>query len=213
METICLNRGGWFAEMVQTGASSGMKYLLTTVSTVSLLVTVGTGACADDLYQLQQHRINGSLISNPVINYVAAARIVRTPVEDLKRIREVLSPAVSDLAKCFKVSRQTLYNWLNGEQLSPDHLVRLNDLAVAADMVAESGQSFSGYTLKRKILHGKNLFEIVQDGGSAKEAALLLLNIVKQESSQREFLSARLAGRSASQDFGDSDLMQENDKV
>lgn len=179
----------------------------------SLLVTAGTGAFADDLTRLQQQRPNDSTISNPVKIYVVETIAIRTPAEDMARIRDILSPAISDLAKSFSVSRQTIYNWLNGEQPTPEHTTRLKDLAHASDMFTEAGILVNGILLKRKVTGGKNLLEIVREGGSARDTAQLLLQIVRRETSQRERLAARFAGRTASQLSADTDLMAENDAV
>jgi len=212
MDTVSSNMGGWFPKNIQTGSVCGMKNLLV-ASTVGLLISTGTGAHTDALAQMQQQKLRETLISSPSIDYISEIRIARTPVEEIERVREVLKPAISDLAKCFQVSRQSIYNWLNGEQPSFIHLATLKDLALAADILSNSGFSISGYTLKRKITNGRNLLEVVQHGGSASDAAHLLIQILNKETTQRESLSARLAGRSMSQDFVDSDLMQENDNA
>jgi transcriptional regulator with XRE-family HTH domain len=214
MEISLPSSGGWFADkLTSTGALSGginiSKYDLVS----NLLERTGTGAFLDNFRRLRQNRFQKSFLSSPVMEYVVEEKYIRSPVEDLQRIREILQPAVSDLARCLKVSRQAIYNWQNGEQSSVNHAAKLNDLALAADMFAESGKPVSGYILKRKIVNEKNLFEVVQDGGSAIGAARLLLHIIGREASQRELLSARFAGRSASRSFDDSDLMQTNDKV
>lgn len=214
METTYYNRNGWFVDrQTSTGASSGLINFPKCVLAVGLIVSTGTGAFADDLSRLQQHRFNESFLSNPIQNYAVQAKYARTPAANIERIREVLAPSMSDLAKSFKVSRQTIYNWLNGEQTTPEHAVRLQDFALAADIFAESGKSATGNLLKRKVFNGKNLIEVIHDGGSAKDAVQLLLQIVKRETSQRELLSARFAGRTTSQNSADSDLMAENDAV
>lgn len=214
METAYSNRGGWFSDrQSSTGASTGLINIPKYVMAAGLILSAGTGAFADDLSLLQQNRSNESIISNPVKHYAVAAACVRIPAEDLKRIREVLDPAVSDLAKCFNISRQAIYNWLNGEQPTSEHAEKLQDFAFAADMFAESGITISGTLLKRKVYDGKNMFEVIRDGGSAKEAAQLLLQIVRRETSQRELLSARFAGRTISQSSADSELMAANDEV
>lgn len=214
MDTTYSNRGGWFSDIqASTGAPSGLINIPKYVLAVGLIASVGTGAFADDLSRMQQNRLNASIIYNSIPNYAVEAAYIRTPIEDIERIREVLAPAVSDLAKSFSVSRQTIYNWLNGEQPKPEHNVKLRDLALAADVLAESGKSVTGNLLKRKVFNGKNLFEVIHDGGSAIEAAQMLLRIVRRETSQRELLSARFAGRITSENSADSDLMAANDAV
>lgn len=214
MEAAFSNRGGWFAEQqTATGALSGVVSVSKYFLVAGLLVCAGTGALSDDHSRLQRGRLREPLPASSAMNYATEAEYARTPVEALQKIREILHPAVSDLAKCFKVSRQAIYNWQNGEQPSTEHATKLNDLALAADIFAESGKPVSGHILKRKIVNGKNLFEVVQDGGSAVETARLMLDILGREAKQRKLLSARFAGRSASQGFDDSDIMPANDRV
>jgi hypothetical protein len=209
MGTALCNRGGWFSDnRTSTGAVPGMVLLV-----AGLIACTGTGSLSNDIKILERVPSPRSFLSSSVNNYDVQVKYVRTPNEDLLRIREIFKPAVSDLARCFKVSRQAIYNWQNGEQPSIEHADKLRDLALAADMFVESGKSVSGYSLKRKIVNGKNLIEVVKDGGSAIDAARLLLHILGQEEGQKKILSTRFTGRSASQSFADSDLMQENDKA
>ena len=215
METVYSNRGGWFSDRQNsTGASacylSGIpKYMLL----ASLFVGPGTGALADDISLLRQDRKNESIISNPTKIFIAETKSARTSAENMEQIRKVLSPAMSDLAKSFNVSRQTIYNWLNGEQPTPEHTARLRDLALVADMFAEAGVPVNSVLLKRKVIKGKNLFEVIREGRSARDAAQLLLQIVRSETIQRERLAARFAGRKVFQPSADSDIMAANDEV
>ncbi|MHB1378282.1 MAG: hypothetical protein ACYDIB_01100 [Desulfobulbia bacterium] len=211
METGYPNQGGWFNDRSpSTGAPSKLSSI---VLAASLLVSTGTGAFAHNISRLQQQHSNASSISNPVKIYAVEVISERTTTENMKRIRDVLSPAMSDLAKSFNVSRQTIYNWLNGEQPTSGHTARLKDLALAADMFNEAGILANGTLLKRKVVEGKNLFEIVHEGGSARDAAQLLLQIVRRETNQRERLATRFAGRTVSQYSADSDIMAADDKA
>lgn len=214
METAYSNRGGWFGDRqnstgVGSCSSSMPKYILAAV----LFASAGTGAFADDLSRLQQYRKNEPIISNPIKNFAVETKSARTSAEDMEQIRKVLSPAMSDLAKSFNVSRQTIYNWLNGEQPTAEHSARLRDLALVADIFADAGVTVSGVLMKRRVIEGKNLFEIIRAGGSARDAAHLLMQIIRSETIQRERLAARLAGRTVSQDSADSDIMAANDEV
>ncbi|MBI5142030.1 MAG: helix-turn-helix transcriptional regulator [Nitrospirae bacterium] len=215
MEAGYSRQGGWFNDRpYSTGASSCVCSLSkVALFTAGLLVAQGTGAFADDLGRLQLHRNNELLSSGFIRSNAVKAVSARTPAEDMEQIRKVLSPAISDLAKAFNVSRQTIYNWLRGEQPTPEHLAKMSELAVAADMFAEAGIPVNGALLKRKVFNGRNIFEMIQDGGSARDAAQLLRQIVEQETSQRERLDARFANRKMSQSSADSDLMAENDVV
>ena len=214
METTYSNRGGWFSDRQNsTGTSSGLSCIPKYILAASLFVSAGTGAFADDLVRLHQDRKNEPIICNPLKLYAVETKPARTSAEDMAQIRKVLAPAMSDLAKSFTVSRQTIYNWLNGEQPTPEHTARLRDLALVADLFAEAGVPVNSVLLKRKVIEGKNLLEVIPEGGSARDAAQLLLQIVRSETSQRERLAARFAGRRVSQPSADSDIMAANDEV
>lgn len=214
MDTAYSNQRGWFSDRQNsTGASSCLSCMTKYIVAASLFVSAGTGAFADDLSRLQHARKNEPIISNPIKIYAVETKSARTSAEDMEQIRKVLSPAVSDLAKSFNVSRQTIYNWLNGEQPTPENTARLKDLSLVADMFTEAGVSVNGVMMKRRMIEGKNLFEIIREGGSVRDAAQLLLQIVRSETSQRERLAARFAGRTVSQHSADSDVMAANDEV
>jgi len=214
MGTAYSNRGGWFSDRQNsTGASSCLSSIPKYILAASLFVSAGTGAFADDLSRFRQDQKNEPIISNPIKIYAVETKSARTSAEDMEQIRKVLSPVMSDLAKSFNVSRQTIYNWLNGEQPNPAHTARLRDLALVADIFAEAGVSVNGVLMKRRVIEGKNLFEIIREGGSTRDAAQLLLQIVRSETIQRERLAARFAGRTVSQHSADSDVMAANDAV
>lgn len=211
------DQGGWFRDRpTSTGAPSllgSMQKCL--VVGCCLLASAGTGASAHDIDtgRLQQQRSTGSSISSPQKIHSVEVTSARTPTEDMERIRKCLSPAMSDLAKALNVSRQTIYNWVNGEQPTPEHTASLKDLALAADMFTEAGVSVNGILLKRKVIQGKTMFDVVREGGSARDAAQLLIQIVQRETIQREQLAARFAGRRAPHPSADSDIMAANDEA
>jgi len=213
MNSVHSDRGGWFGGQQDSTGSSALdnvpKYIL--AASFGFFVITGTVAASDDLNQLRKLQTNKPGISSPTKLYAVQTISERTPANDLERIRTILSPAMSDLAKSFNVSRQTIYNWLNGENPTSEHTARLKDLALAADTFSDAGITVSGILLKRKIIDGKNLFEFVQSGGAAADAAQLLSQMVKRESEQKERLASRFAGRSVTQSAADSDLMAAND--
>jgi transcriptional regulator with XRE-family HTH domain len=142
---------------------------------------------------------------------VEEAEKVRTPSEDLSRIREVLNPAVSDLATTFGVSRQSVYNWLNGEPVADENAAKLQDLAQAADVLAHEGVTINSALMKRKFTSGRTLMQVAQAGESAREAALLLVQLHKREAVQRERMNARFANRAKTPASADFDLAAPND--
>jgi DNA-binding XRE family transcriptional regulator len=206
--------GGWFGDRQNSTGSrfSGLTKYIVAVG-FGLLVSAGTGASADDLARLQQARKSETTLTDRVRPYNVEIQPARTTAEDMQQIRKVFSPAMSDLAKSINVSRQTTYNWLNGEQPTPEHSEQLRELALVADIFARAGISVNSTVLKRKVIKGKNLFDILREGGSARDAGQLLLEIVKIEAEQRERMAARFAGRKVSQRSADSYFIAPNDEV
>ncbi|MGH8545702.1 MAG: hypothetical protein ACREX3_19185, partial [Gammaproteobacteria bacterium] len=52
---------------------------------------------------------------SPATQIAAQEHIVRTPAENLARIREILKPTITELAHLFGVSRQAVYDWQAGK--------------------------------------------------------------------------------------------------
>ena len=136
---------------------------------------------------------------------------VRSPAEDLVRIREVLKPAVSDLATTFGVSRQSVYNWLNGEPVAEENAAKLQDLAQAADVLAHEGIAVNAALLKRKFANGRTLLQVAQAGESARDSAMKLVHIHRRETTQRERMAARFANRGKTAPSADFDLPSASD--
>lgn len=202
--------GGWFDNQgARTGAFSGSTRVANAPA-VTMLGGVGTGRFVDDLDWWQQHRSRDSFFSSSTSNVIEITS-ARTAADDISRIREILSPGISGLANILGVTRQAVYNWLNGEQPRPEYVAKLADLAQAADLLAETGVPITGALLKRKLFKGKNLLEVACDGGSARDAAQVLVQIIRRETSQRAMMSARFSGRKTSSRAAEWDIPAEND--
>lgn len=142
---------------------------------------------------------------------IVPMRVARTSRENLARIREVFSPSISALAKSLDVTRQTIYNWQKGEPTSDLHAAKLDDLAKAADLLAAESVDPHQTVLEREFAGGKNLLQLVQDGGSAQEAIRLLIPVLQQEQRQRKELDILFANRKPSAPSADFDLIAPND--
>lgn len=165
---------------------------VTAVLTCAFLV--GTGGLMDQKY-LQQRGDQGYRSQQIRFAHANLKIVGRRPDENIKRVRAVFRPSVSDVANMLAVSRQTVYNWMAGERPSVESANRLEDLAKAADLVTAHGIATSAYLLKRKIRDGKALLDIVREGGSAQDAAMALVRIAQNEATQRTLLQSKLAGR------------------
>lgn len=206
-----LNGGGWFLDRCKATGAPLCLAIAAGVAVVPQTVSAGTGGRVDDFQRLRSQRAGG-VIENRLMPDTTDVVPQRTPAENVARIRDVLSPAVSDLARCFGVSRQAVYNWLNGEQPKPECAARLRDLALAADVIAESGAPVTGAVLKRRAIAGKTLFDVVREGGSARDAAHQLVRILRRERDERTRMATRLAGRKASSQPPEADFPAENDE-
>ena len=204
--------GGWVKDRQDaTGVTSTFVRLVGWMTAASAALTgIGTGGELS-LEHLQRRAQQAQHMVSMV--EVAEVEPVRTPSENLSRIREVLNPAVSDLATTFCVSRQSVYNWLNGDPVADENAAKLQDLAQAADVLAHEGASINAALLKRKFANGRTLMQVAQAGESARDAALLLVHIHKREAAQRERMNARFANRAKTPAGADFDLPASNDRA
>lgn len=208
--STAMTYGGWVTDRpAATGVSSTVVRLVGWMTAAGAVLTgIGTGGELSIAHlQRSAHEMHHMA---PVVE-VADVAPVRTPAEDLVRIREVLKPAVSDLATTFGVSRQSVYNWLNGEPVAEENAAKLQDLAQAADVLDHEGITVNAALLKRKFANGRTLLQVAQAGESARDAALQLVHIHKREAAQRERMAARFANRPKTAPSADFDLPSAND--
>ena len=149
---------------------------------------VGTGGAATfDYFKMRGSKGYAFLAYDPR----PELRILPTaasPAENLEHIRSVLRPSVTDLAKALGVSRQAIYDWQAGKPIAAENAARIDDIARAANLFAREGLQATAHAMRRPISNGKNLFEIIRDGGSAEAAARTLIDIIRRELKQREIL-------------------------
>lgn len=200
---------GWVSHRVTpTGEVSNVTKMIRWIAAIGSMASIGTGGSLD----IQSLRNDLEHISYWAPNSeVADVAPIRTPAEDLEIIRNVFRPAISDLAAAFGVSRQSVYNWINGEAVAEDNSQRLADLARASEILLANGISDARVLLKRKFSNGRTLFQVVAAGESASTAAQQLVKIYKREDAQRNRLMARFAARPRSMPTADFDLPAPND--
>jgi hypothetical protein len=87
---------------------------------------------------------------------------LRSASDHLGNIRQVLSPAIADLATVFGVSRQAIYKWI-GEESTPetDKFERIRALSHAADAFRDAGITRASSLLKMKAFDGRSLMDLV----------------------------------------------------
>ena len=208
--STAMTYGGWVIDRpAVTGVTSTLvRWVGWMTAAGAALTSIGTGGELSLEHLQRSTRQAQHMVS---VVEVAEVEQVRAPSENLSRIREVLNPAVSDLATTFGVSRQSVYNWLNGEPVADQNAAKLQDLAQAADVLAHEGVGINAALLKRKFANGRTLMQIAQAGESARDAALMLIQIHKREAVQRERMKARFANRAKTPASADFDLPASND--
>ena len=208
--STAITYGGWVTDRpAATGVTSTLvRWVGWMTAAGAALTGIGTGGELSLEHLQRSTRQAQQMVS---VVEVAEVEQVRTPSENLSRIRKVLNPAVSDLATTFGVSRQSVYNWLNGEPVADENAAKLQDLAQAADVLAHEGVSINAALLKRKFANGRTLMQVAQAGESARDAALMLVQIHKREAVQRERMSARFANRAKTPASADFDLPASSD--
>jgi|GEM_PF-1018114 len=127
---------------------------------------------------------------------LAAAQETYTPYTDLmKEVQTGFGRTMSYLPAVFGVSRQTLYNWLNGETPKESHQSKLIQLAAAASVFRAAGFKPTALSLERTIAQGKSFIELIGQGADGKDAAERLVRIEKSGATAREKLDALLGDR------------------
>jgi len=192
--------GGWIPQNGTGSLAGGVSRLIVIGASCLTFAfapigNIGTGGSLTPENLIKRHERGGYKLSYSESTYVLQESVPRTPSENVARIREVLKPAVTEVASLFGVSRQTIYDWQNGAQPTQANAGKLEDLAAAADVFVAEGISVTPYLLKRRIAGGKTVFEVFRDGGDTENAARQLAQMVLRESNQRRILEARMAGR------------------
>lgn len=106
----------------------------------------------------------------------AARPDIRSAAEHLANIRQVLNPAIADLATAFGVSRQAIYKWIGGESTpEDDKLERIRSLSLAADAFQKAGVTRASSLLKMKAFEGRSLLDLVAAGQLVPEHTQTLI--------------------------------------
>lgn len=204
----CLSYGLEFRGVSYDETQSRYAYGLAAL----LVLTVGTGGQCDSRY-VQGRQTLGYAV--PAIEVrEEAVSLPRTAAADLQQIRAAFQASISDLAALFGVTRQTVYDWLSGEQQPrAPHRVRMAALLDVAGTVESAGFAVSRRVLKQALPDGRSLFDRVRADEPLVDATGELLVLFRREASQRETLERHLANRSRAPmdltDFGAPHLRED----
>lgn len=161
-------------------------------------VEVGTGGVASELFV----RHSMGYLPFKVLEFVIPAE--HAPFSKLMHeVKAGFGRTISRLPEVFGVSRQTLYNWLEGDTPKPVHQEKLKQLAEAANVFAELGVKPTSLLLDRTIVQGKSFLQLMADGARGKDTAKKLVHVVQRGTDSRTKLDALLGGRKAKPSPGD----------
>lgn len=113
----------------------------------------------------------------------------------MEQVKSGFGRTMSRLPEVFGVSRQTLYNWLDGETPKAVHQERLRQLAEAAKVFADLGFKPTTPMLDRPVAQGKSFLQLMAAGVNGQEAAQKLIRIIQRGAESRAKLDALLEGR------------------
>jgi transcriptional regulator with XRE-family HTH domain len=132
----------------------------------STLAVGGTGSVFDLSRASEWRKMLGARLPDVQTTDAGDARPdIRSAAEHLANIRQVLNPAIADLAMVFGVSRQAIYKWIGGESTpEDDKLERIRSLSLAADAFHKAGVNRAPSLLKMKAFEGRSLLDLVAAG-------------------------------------------------
>ncbi len=116
----------------------------------------------------------------------------------MEQVKAGFGRTLSRLPAVFGVSRQTLYNWLDGDTPKEAYQERLRQLADAAAVFQGMGMKPTTAMLDRTISQGLSFLELLAEGADGKETAKKLVRVVQRGGEARSKLDTMLAGRKSS---------------
>ncbi|WP_315761448.1 hypothetical protein [Bradyrhizobium sp. SZCCHNS2005] len=157
----------------------------------------GTGGVESDDYYRRMYLLQIGYQAILVVVPPAQAPDPGPYAELMQVIKTGFGRTMTRLPEVFGVSRQTLYNWLNGETPRPEHQEKLRQLAEAARIFSAFGFKPTSLALDRTIMRGKSLLQLLSEGADGRDAAKRLVRIVQRGNEARARLNDLLGGRKA----------------
>lgn len=160
---------------------------------LSCFGAVGTGGQASESFYRER---NGYSLPEIVIFFKAEKAQPFAPFVNLmQQISAGFGRTKTRLPEVFGVSRQTIYNWMNGETPKPQHHAKLKELAAAANVFTNDGFKPTSLALDRTVSKGKSLLQLLSQGADGAETAAKLVRIVKRGNESLAKLDAMLGDR------------------
>jgi hypothetical protein len=156
------------------------------------LVEVGTGGTATPEYYRARGEFPGYVVLRISRTPAPRAGLSKPFVEPMQTIRRAFGRNFSRLPSVFGVSRQTLYNWLDGEQPKPPNQARIGEMAEAAQVFLAAKYTPSAADLGRSLLRGKSFLDLIAEGEDGHAMGERLVRLIERG------LAARAKGRCSS---------------
>jgi hypothetical protein len=118
-------------------------------------------------------------------------------VKWMRDVKTGFGRTMSSLPQIFGVSRQTLYNWLQGEEPRQIHHAKLEQLAAAAREFKARGFKPTSIALTRIVARGQTFLQLIADGADGVTSAKALERLVVRGQDSRAALDALLGNRKA----------------
>lgn len=157
-------------------------------SVLAGVMLAGTGG----VLQIQSTNIG---YAPPCVRYTEARRstMVRTQI---RLILEGLGVSNTGLARALGVSRQAIYNWLNGDVPKESHQSRLNSLSRAYNALLPL-DVIRHAVLTQPMNSGQNFWQLIQAGADAETLARQLSASHHKRNDQRSLVAGRIAAKRA----------------
>ena len=137
-----------------------------------------------------------------------------TSAGQLEFIRSTTRLSVTELARVFSVTRQTVHEWCQGGPLARHNAQKLDKFSTAVATLLDSAGSVTAQDLRRTVRGGPSLLDSVRADGDVSTTAHNLIETLKREAAQRRRLAARFANRRSpaleAGDFGTPHLKDED---
>lgn len=158
-------------------------------STTKLVVPLlGLIAGTGGLITIHSTEMLGHYIYNSRIHIERSASRnvdIRSPAEHVANIRDTFALNMSELAIVLHITRPTVYAWLEGQEPRPEAVTQIQQLSRAADEIKRMKISRFDTLLRRPILNGHSLLDILKAGRDPLEALAKLKLIAERESQVR----------------------------
>lgn len=152
---------------------------------------VGTGGVSSLDYYLRA-RAGYQLFA--VVPRGRVANLSKPYVSLMQEIKHTFGRTFSRLTSVFGVSRQTLYNWLDGEVPKSSNQDRIVELAQAARVFNEHRYTPTTLDLTRTLARGRSFLDLIAEGDEGPATAKKLVNLIQRGLAARAKLDAVLAG-------------------